>query len=301
MRVNPNLVPNILSDLEQSQSALNVALQQVATGKRVNQPSDDPGASANMVQNGIDTANNDQYMQNINTLQTTVQAASSALNNVVSSLTQAISLGTQGANGTNSASNLQALATEVQGILSNVVSQANTSVQGNYIFGGTVTGTAPYTADASSPTGYTYNGNNNANAVAIGENLNVQVNLPGSQIFSSASNGVIGALSSLVTALQSGTPSSISTATASVSAALSNVGLQQGFYSNVETQLNSQESALQQDKVTLSTQATNLVGVDMAAAATQLNQAETANSAALAAAAKVLPVSLLNYLSTPSA
>lgn len=301
MRVNPNLVPNILDDLQQSQSALNIALQQVASGKRVNQPSDDPGASANMVQNGIDTANNDQYIQNINTLQTTVQAASSALNNVVSSLTQAVSLGTQGANGTNSASNLQALATEVQGILSNVVSQANTSVQGNYIFGGTVTGTAPYTADASSPTGYTYNGNSNSNSVAIGDNLNVQVNLPGSQIFSSAGNSVIGALSSLVTALQSGSSSSISTATASVSAALSNIGLQQGFYSNVETQLNAQETALQQDKVTLSTQATNLVGVDMAAAATQLNQAETANSAALAAAAKVLPVTLLNYLSTPSA
>ena len=38
----------------------------------------------------------------------------------------------------------------------------------------------------------------------------------------------------------------------------------------------------------------------MATAATELSQAETDNSAALAAAAKVLPVTLLNYLSTPS-
>lgn len=300
MRVNTNLVPNILAALQQSQSSLNTALQQVATGKRVSQPSDDPAASAAMVQNGIDTANLDQYTQNITTVQTTVQAASSALNSVVTSLTQAVSLGTQGANGTNSASNLQTLASQVQGILNSVVSQANTSVNGTFVFGGTVLGQTPYTADASSPTGYTYNGNNGSNAVAVGDRLNVQVSLPGSQVFSNAGNSVIGALSSLVTALQSGTSSSIASATTAVSSAINYIGQQQGFYSNVQAQLNSQETALQQDKVTLTTQATNLVGVDMATAATALSQAETANSAALAAAAKVLPVTLLNYLSTPA-
>jgi flagellar hook-associated protein 3 FlgL len=299
MRVNPNLVPNILADLQQSQAAVNIALQEVSTGKRVSQPSDDPGASAAMVQNGIDTANLDQYTQNITSLQTTVQAASSALSSVVSSLTQAVSLGTEGANGTNSASNLQALAGQVQGILTSVVSQANTYVNGTYLFGGTVTSTAPYTADSSSPTGYTYNGNNSANSVAIGAHLNIQVSLPGSQVFSGASNNVIGALSGLVTALPSGNSSSISTATAAVTSAVNYIGQQQAFYSNAESQMNAQESALQQDQVTLTTQATNLVGVDMATAATDLSQAETDNSAALAAAAKVLPVTLLNYLSTP--
>jgi flagellar hook-associated protein 3 FlgL len=299
MRVNPNLVPNILADLQQSQAAVNIALQEVSTGKRVSQPSDDPGASAAMVQNGIDTANLDQYTQNITSLQTTVQAASSALSSVVSSLTQAVSLGTEGANGTNSASNLQALAGQVQGILSSVVSQANTYVNGTYLFGGTVTATTPYVADPSSSTGYTYNGNNSANSVAIGDHLSIQVSLPGSQVFSSASNDVIGALSGLVTALQSGNTSSISTATAAVTSAVNYVGQQQAFYSNAESQLNAQESALQQDQVTLTTQATNLVGMDMATAATNLSQAETDNSAALAAAAKVLPVTLLNYLSAP--
>jgi flagellar hook-associated protein 3 FlgL len=299
MRVNPNLVPNILADLQQSQLAVNTALQEVSTGKRVSQPSDDPGASAAMVQNGIDAANNDQYTQNITTLQTMAQAASSSLSSVVSSLTQAVSLGTEGANGTNSATNLQALAGQVQGILKSVISQANTYVNGTYLFGGTVNGTAPYAADPSSSTGYTYNGNSNANAVAIGDHLNIQVSQPGSQVFSAPGNDVIGALSGLVTALQSGNSATIATATAAVTSAVNYVGQQEAFYGNVQSQLNAQESALAQDKVTLSTQATNLVGMDLATAATNLSQAETANSAALAAAAKVLPVSLLNYLSTP--
>lgn len=300
MRVNTNMVPNILADLQQSQSTLNTALAEVSTGKSVTVPSDNPAASAQMVQNTMETANVDQYTKNINSVLTSVQSASSALSSVVTSLTQAVSLGTQGANGTNTSANLAVIAQQVQGILSSVVSDANTSVDGTYLFGGTASTAAPYTADSSSASGYTYNGNSDSNSVAIGDNLNVQIGVPGSQIFSSSSNNVLAALSTLVTALQSGDSSQISSATSSISSAISNISQQQGFYSNATSQLNSQESYLQQDTVTLTTQQNNLVGVDEAQAATLLSQAETDNSAILAAAAKVLPNTLLNYLSTPS-
>ncbi len=300
MRISSNMVPDILSDLQQSQSTLNTILQEVATGKRVNSPSDDPAASSQMVQNTVESGNVDQYTKNINSVLTSVQQANSALTSVVTSLTQAVSLGTQGANGTVSSSNLAAIAQQVQSILSSVVAAANTSVSGTYLFGGTETTTAPYTADSTSSTGYTYNGNSNTNSVAIGDNLNVQVNLPGSQIFSSSGSDVIGTLSSLVSALQSGDTTQIKAATASISAAIDTVSQAQGFYSNAQSQLNAQETNLQQDTVTLTTQQNNLIGVDEAQAATELSQAETANSAILAAAAKVLPNTLLNYLAPPA-
>jgi flagellar hook-associated protein 3 FlgL len=299
MRIDPNLVPEILSDLQTSQVSLNTALEQVSTGKSVSVPSDNPTAAAEMVQNTIETGDVDQYTKNISSVQSTVQSASSALSSVVTSLTQAVSLGTEGANGTNSSADLQALAQQVQGILSSVVSLANTSVGGAYLFGGTGTAT-PYTADSSSPTGYTYNGNNDSNSVQVGDDTSIQVDLPGSQIFSSSSNNVLGALSSLVTALQGGTSSQIATATASVDSAIGFVGQQQVFYGNAEQQLTSQGTYLQQDTVSLASQENNLIGVDEATAATNLSQAETDNSAALAAAAKVLPNSLLNYLSSPT-
>lgn len=300
MRVSSNMVPDILSDLQQSQTTLNTYLQQVATGKSVTVPSDNPAASSQMVQNTLETANVDQYTKNITNVLANVQQASSALTSVVTSLTQAVTLGTQGANGTNSAANLATIAKQVQSILTAVVANANTSISGTYLFGGTASTTPPYTADSSSSTGYTYNGNGNANSVAIGDALNVQVNLPGSQIFSSSGSDVIGALSSLVSALQSGNSTQIASATTAITSAISTVSQAQGFYSNAQSQLNSQETYLQQDTVTLTTQQNNLIGVDEAQAATELSQAETANSAILAAAAKVLPNTLLNYLSTPS-
>ncbi len=300
MRINPNLVPDILAGLQQSQTTLNQALEQISTGKSVNVPSDNPAAASEMVQNTIETANVDQYTQNVTAVLSKVQASDSALSSVVSSLTQAISLGTEGANSTNSAANQQAIATQVQGILSSVVAQANTSYEGTYLFGGTANSQPPYTADPSSPNSYIYNGNTDQTSVAIGDSTNVQVNLPGSQIFSNSTTNVLGSLSALVTALQSGNSSAISTATTGVTTVLNYVSQQRVFYANSESQLNSQETYLQQETVNLSSQQTSLVGVDMAQAATTLSQAETDNSAALAAAAKVLPTTLLNYLATPS-
>jgi flagellar hook-associated protein 3 FlgL len=299
MRVDPNMVPQMLAAIQNSESSLATALQQVSTGKSVTLPSDNPAAEADMVQNTIETANVDQYTQNVSSVQSSVQTADSALSSVVSSLTQAISLGTEGANGTNSAANQQEIATQVQGILSDVVSDANTSYQGAYLFAGTASTTVPYTADSSSPSGYAYNGNDGVNSVQIGDQLSVQTNVPGSQLFSNSTTNVLGSLSSLVSALQSGNTTAIGTATNAVSAALNYVSQQRVVYGNAETQLNAQETYLQQETVTLTSQATSLVGVDMATAATNLSQAETDNNAALAAASKVVPNTLLSYLSNP--
>jgi flagellar hook-associated protein 3 FlgL len=296
MRVNPNMVPDILADLQQSQTAVNTTLQEVATGKSVNVPSDNPSASAAMVQNTIETANVDQYTQNVTGTLSMLQTADSSIGSVVNSLTQAASLGTEGANGTTSATDLQEIATQVQGILESVVAQANTAYQGAYLFGGTATSSPPYTADSSSPSGYAYNGNNDTNSVAVGDDVNIQVNLPGSQIFSNSNSNVLGSLSGLVSALQSGNSAQIESATSAVSTALNYVTQQRVFYGNAESQLNLQETSLQQETVNLTSQQSSLIDVNEAQAATELSQAETTDNAAEAAAAKVLPDTLLNFL-----
>ena len=302
MRVNPNFVPDIQNALNQSQAELNTALEVVATGKSVNQPSDNPIASAGLVQNQIETADVDQYTQNVSNASSQVEAASSALSNVVSLLTKAVADGTNGASGS-SGSALPSLIQDVQDVLTSVVSQANSSFQGSFLFGGTDTANTPFTASAASPTGFQYNGNQGQNSVAVGDNQSVQVNIPGDQIFDNPTNpsaSVLGSLSQLVTALQSGNTANISTATANVTTALNYVSQQQEFYGNVDSQLSSQTTFLQQETVSLTTQQSTLSGVNLPQAATNLAQAETANSAALAAAAKVLPTTLLNFLAPPN-
>jgi flagellar hook-associated protein 3 FlgL len=296
MRVNPNFSADILADLYTSQSQEDVDLQQLASGKLINMPSDNPAGAAELVQNQNQQDETDQFLQNTSSVEGLLQTADSTLSSVVDALNQAISLGTQGANGTNSGSNLQAIAQQVQGIQNQVLQLANSSYQGNYLFAGTATNTVPFTLDPSSQDGVTYNGNTDVNKVQIAEGNSVQVNVPGSQIFQGTGGDVFGALQQLVTALQSGNTTAVGTATTQLGTALNYLSQQRVFYGNVVDQLNSNQTYLQTEQVNLQTEENSVDGVNMAQAATNLSQAQTTQSAALAALAKVIPQNLLQYL-----
>jgi flagellar hook-associated protein 3 FlgL len=142
---------------------------------------------------------------------------------------------------------------------------------------------------------YAYVGNSSINSVQVGDSMSVATNVPGSTLFTSGAN-VIGSLSKLITALQSGTSAEIGTATTAISTASSYLGEQRIPLDNSINQLDSQETYLSQEKVTLTSQQTTLVGISTATAATNLSQAELDNEAVLAAAAKVMPQTLLDYL-----
>jgi flagellar hook-associated protein 3 FlgL len=296
MRVNPNYTPDILADLWQSQAQEQTAIQQLATGKRVNMPSDDPAAAAADVQNQALQSQNDQYIQNTSNLDASLQTADSAMSSVVTALNQAISLGVQGANGGVSSADQQAIALQVQNIQSQLVQLGNTSYQGSFLFAGTATQSAPFALDPTQPSGVLYSGNSGVNNVEIAPGSSLQVNLPGSQIFQGAGGNIMSSIQQLVTALQSGNTTNIGTATTQVGSALSYVSEQRVFYGSAVSKLNSNQSFLQQEQVSLQTQDTSLVGVDFAKAATDLSQAQAAQSATLAALAQIIPQSLLNYL-----
>ena len=145
MRVT-SLLPEIQYQMQQSQQTLATATQQLSTGLRVNQLSDDPGASANMVASLESSANVDQYTSNVDSVLPRMQAADSAISSIVTSLNTAITLGTSGASSTMLTGNKQSIASEVQGILNSVISQANTQFNGVYVFGGSETTTPPFVA-----------------------------------------------------------------------------------------------------------------------------------------------------------
>jgi len=296
MRVNPNYTPTILNDLWQQQTQEQTAIQELATGRRVNVPSDDPAAAAADVQNQALQSQVDQYLKNTNGLEGMLQTADSTLSSVVTALNQAISLGVQGSNGDLSTSNRQEIAQQVQSIQGQIVQFANASYQGSYMFAGTANQSAPFTLDSTQPSGVRYNGNTGVNNVEIAQGRSIQTNLPGSQIFQGAGGDVMASLQQLTTALQSGTTTSIGAATTQLGTALNYVSQQRVFYGSAVSQLNANQTYLQQEQVSLQTQETGLVGADMATAATDLSRAQTAQNATLAALAQIIPQSLLNYL-----
>jgi flagellar hook-associated protein 3 len=149
MRVT-TLVPDIDYAVQQSQQNLATSLEQLSTGLRVNKPSDDPAAEANYVTSLAESANVDQYTTNVSTVSSQVQSADSAISSVTTSLNSAITLATEGATDTNSDANRQAMATQAEGILQDVVADANSSYLGNYLFAGSATNTPPFVLASTS-------------------------------------------------------------------------------------------------------------------------------------------------------
>ncbi|MFZ0284220.1 MAG: flagellar hook-associated protein FlgL [Terriglobales bacterium] len=296
MRVNPNYSADILQDLYQSQSQEQITLEQMASGKLINMPSDNPAGASALVENQAAQGQTDQYLQNTSGAEGLLQTADATLSSVVSALNQAISFGVQGGSDTTSAADRQSIAQEVQGIQNQVLQLANVSYQSNYVFAGTATNAAPFTLDSSAPDGVTYNGNDNTNTVQIAEGRSLQLNLPGDQVFQGAGGDVFGALQQLVTALQNNDTTGIGAATTQLGSALNYLSQQRVFYGNAVNQLTSNQGFLQQEQVNLQSQENSIDAVNMPSAATNLSQEQITQSAALAALAKVLPLSLLNYL-----
>jgi flagellar hook-associated protein 3 FlgL len=294
MRVNPNITADLLAALANAQQEQNTAMLQMASGRRVNIPSDDPSAAAILIQNQAQSDQADQFLRSADSIQAQLQTTDSTLNSVVLALQRAISLGVQGATGTLSDANRASLVSELQGIEEQLISLANLSFQGQFVFAGTATQTQPFVADGAQPSGVRYDGNAGTNTVAVGSGLHMQVNLPGSQIFTAVGTDMFQAVQNLIGALQAN--SGADTAVTDVRAAFDHVTAQRVFYGNAMNQLNSQEDYLNNNKLQLSKQENAVGGADLATATTNLLNAQNARSAALGAASRIAQLNLFDYL-----
>jgi flagellar hook-associated protein 3 FlgL len=294
MRVNPNPYPDLLADVAQTQQEINTDERQIASGLSVNDPSDNPAAAAVLIQNAEQTSQADQFQRSIGSVQGEIQNADSTLNSMISALQQAINLGVEGANGTVNSDDRAAIVTQVQGIQSQLLSLANLTYQGNYVFAGTATQTTPYVLDPSSSSGVTYQGNSGVNSVTLGNQFSLQTNVPGSQLFSNSGNDMFQSIQDLITSLQSGT--GIGTAVTEVGNASSYINAQAVFYGNALNQLNSQQTYLSSDTAELAQQQTTVAGADLPNVISNLTTAQTSLQATLEAIGQTSPINLFSYL-----
>lgn len=294
MRVNPNPLPDLLAALQQTEQEINTDLGEISTGRSINSPSDNPAGAAQLEQNADQTAEADQYLRSIGSVQGELQNADSTLSDVVTALQRAISLGTEGANGTLNAADRQAVAAEVQGIQSELVNLANLSYQGSFVFAGTASQTAPYVLSSASPSGVTYVGNTEVNHITVGNHFTIQTNTPGSQLFSSPGKDMFQAIQDLITNLQSG--NNIGTAVNEVSAAYRYINTQRVFYGNAVNQLDSQQNFLNTETTQLAQQQNTVGGADLSKVVSDLVNAQVSRQATLEAVSQTQQVDLFNYI-----
>lgn len=160
MRVtNAMMMQNFLWDLQNINLNLLRSSEQVVTGRRISRPSDDPVGTSVSIGLRSELVSLTQFVENITIAQHRLEGADSKLNEVDFALTRVIQLIEQAASDTNLGTTRKNIAVEIQAITTQLLSSADTTVSGRYIFAGTLTTRTSLIAGSvpDNPDGRVYN------------------------------------------------------------------------------------------------------------------------------------------------
>jgi flagellar hook-associated protein 3 FlgL len=283
MKVDPYYVNNLVTSLDNVTANVEQLTSEMSSGVRVTSLSTDPVAAGENVVLLNEMQQDDSFTSTASTVTGQLQVADSALGSVITELTSAISLATSANNGTMSTSDVKSICTEISGILDEVLSLANTTYEGSYIFAGTESTTTPFTqTTTTSPETTTYNGDDNVNYLETPTGQKIQLNVSGSDIFlGSGTNSVFAALNALVSDYSSGTVDTTQAVsdTSALNTALNYVSQQRVIIDNSITQITAASDAITNQETQLTTAQTDLMQADVATVSTSLSLAETQQTA----------------------
>lgn len=285
---------------------------QAATGLRVNAPADDPAAMENTLNLVADKSANQQYSQNIATLQdrgTQIYTVMQSLQTISSRVGE---LATLAGDATKSQADRDTFATELNQLINQAVQLANTKdpVTGNSLFGGTSGSVAPFTATTDSNgnvTGVAFSGNAAVNQVEISAGTTVAVDVPGVNNTGSGPRGLFGDsrsgadfFTNLIKLRDDISANNTSAITGADTAALKkdadNLLYQISNNGVVQTRLNLASTHLADGLSALDKNISAQTSADLVETMVQLNQAQNSYQAALQSGAKIMQLSILNYI-----
>ena len=169
------------------QAKLNQTQLQLATGKKVLKPSDDPAVATQLLNLSSLKANNLQYDRNIDTAQNELELQEGVLASSGNVLQRVRELVVQANNGTQSEQSHKAIADEISNLASELLQLANTkSPSGEYIFAGYNSRTPAF---AKSGTGFIYQGDQGQRLLQVSEDTQLAVRDNGADVFQGMSTG----------------------------------------------------------------------------------------------------------------
>ncbi len=176
-----------LSQILTQQQRVADTQQQLATGRRVVKPSDDPAAATRSLTLREGIATLQQYNDNSNLANSRLRIEESALISAGDLLQRARELAIQANNATQTNETRAGAGAELQGILEGLLSAANTRDANNeYIFGGYRTNAPPFVQTGS---GFSYIGDQGVREVQVGASRRVAIGDSGEAVFFDIANG----------------------------------------------------------------------------------------------------------------
>lgn len=295
MRITDRMVVNrTLRNLQQGRRRLGEAQTKVATGRRLLRPSDDPADVERAMMLASEIRTNDEQLSNMGMTRDWLHATDQAVTDLNDLLENARNLALTALNDTNGQLERESIAEQVGGMLEAAISVANSQSGEYYIFSGNKLRTKPFEIDNTNT--IVYNGDNQTFEHYVEPGQRMPVNITGT---SGNNGGILNALTSLQTlqqAIASGNRTQIENFVSTSDNIKADMNAIQSVVGARIQRVDNTSARLQQRQVDLRQLFSQLVDVDMAETIAEMTAEDRAYELSLAAASRVLPRSLLDFL-----
>jgi flagellar hook-associated protein 3 FlgL len=256
LRVTSNMMNSqLLLNLNRNARTMNDTQLQLATGRKINKPSDDPVGITYSLRYRAELSANEQYQENVDSAISWLDFNDTIMSQAGDVVQRLRELTVQASNGTNSKEALDSINQEVKQLKGQLVDITNSQFNGKYIFNGQQYDKMPY----NFPTGAdgTLDISGAASVVtdsglinyAVGDSVQLPINITGNEVFGgSESDNIFLIIDRISTKLSSGVTtglsselSAIDTRTNKMLAVQANIGAKTNRIELMQNRLNDLE------------------------------------------------------------
>jgi flagellar hook-associated protein 3 FlgL len=285
MRINNAMMANnIKSYLFKQNEQMFRSQEMIVSGKRINRPSDDPIGMSSVMGYRSTISSLDQYIENITNAKMHIDTVENVLGIVTDLLHDAKEIAFD-----NNPDMRLNLAQDVTAIRDQVLQISNYQLNGNYLFSGDMTDTAPFNAAG------VYAGDNGDANYMIGKNAQVDLAADGSNIFQGVSD-VFAVLDTLETELIAGNATGITNQITPLENAIDNINTIRAQNAGDYQRLEATESHYAYFKVNMQDLMSRTEDADIAAAIVDFQAQQTAYESTLATSSMIMQKSLIDFL-----
>ena len=182
-----NIYNNVSFALKLHTNAMANLQEQASTGSRINRVSDDPAAAYRVLGLNTNEKSLENYINNLSEVASILELSSAILDDITSGFTETQIRLTQITSGIYDEAARKRTAEGIDDILEQIVSLANTKHMDQYLFGGTDTGSAPYTVERTNGkiTRVTYQGSLESRDIEVAPGVESSAFYIGDNIFRS--------------------------------------------------------------------------------------------------------------------
>ena len=283
-RITDNMV---FTELQQGVGAagerLRIATARASAGKGVLSPGDNPGAAAQDVAITFAQGQLEHMGAAAGPAQSRIDATDSALQEMQPLLARVKELTISANNAGASPENRSAIAIEIRALGEAVLSFANRTHSGTYLFAGHLEGTTPFLADG------TYNGDSGIRTVEVAPGINADVNVPGNSVFNvPGGTNILADIEAIAVAMEANDPAGMQKGLSDMDASINQISRAQSFVARAQTTYQQALTSRTQTEHLLATAHSQAIDDDAAKLMTRMVQAQSSYQAAIAEAVRIL-------------